>query len=194
MMNSLKLLLTTGLFALLLSNASLADDTPPRVMLHTNQGDILLELNPQAAPLSVKNFLRYVSDGGYDGTIFHRVINDFMIQGGGFSESYQRRPTGDPLHNEADNGLKNARGTIAMARTSAPHSASNQFFINLVDNTFLDHTAPNPRGWGYAVFGKVVEGMEIVDKIGALPTGRGGPFRQDVPTTAVVITNARIIE
>ena len=193
-MKTLKLALITSVLALLLNTVSLADDTRPRVMLQTSQGDIVLELDPRAAPLTVKNFLTYVEDGAYDGTIFHRVIKDFMIQGGGFTEDYQRRATRETVRNEADNGLKNKRGTIAMARTSAPHSASNQFFINLVDNAFLDHTAPNPRGWGYAVFGKVVKGMETVDKIGKLPTGRGGPFRQDVPKTPVIITKASVVE
>ena len=193
-MKTLKLALITSVLALLLNTVSLADDTRPRVMLQTSQGDIVLELDPRAAPLTVKNFLTYVEDGAYDGTIFHRVIKDFMIQGGGFTEDYQRRATRETVRNEADNGLKNKRGTIAMARTSAPHSASNQFFINLVDNAFLDHTAPNPRGWGYAVFGKVVEGMETVDKIGKQPTGRGGPFRQDVPKTPVIITKASVVK
>ena len=133
--------------------------TLPKIVLETNFGKITLELDPAAAPKSVENFLTYVRDGFYNGTIFHRVIKGFMIQGGGFTEDVQQKPTRTAIQNEADNGLKNLRGTIAMARTPDPHSASSQFFINTVDNAFLDFTAKTPKGWGYCVFGKVVEGM-----------------------------------
>ena len=161
------------------------------VTLTTNQGDIVIELNAEKAPLAVENFLGYVNHGDYEGTIFHRVIPGFMAQGGGFTTSLQQRPTQAPIQNEADNGLKNLRGTIAMARTNDPHSATSQFFINLVDNDFLDHKEKSPRGWGYAVFGKVVSGMEVVDKIAEIPTGARGPFRSDVPQTNVVIVRAK---
>ena len=161
----------------------------PRVKLQTSQGDIVIELDPAKAPLSVENFLKYVDDGHYNGTIFHRVINGFMIQGGGFTKSMQQKPTREPVRNEADNGLKNARGTIAMARTSDPHSATAQFFINVADNAFLDHTSPDPRGYGYCVFGRVVEGMDVVDKIKAVTTTTRGPFA-DVPAEPIEITAA----
>jgi peptidyl-prolyl cis-trans isomerase B (cyclophilin B) len=166
----------------------------PRVKLQTSLGDIVLELDPARAPATVENFLAYVRDGFYDGTIFHRVIEDFMIQGGGFSADYERRETRAPIRNEADNGLQNLRGTIAMARTGDPHSATAQFFINVKDNTFLDHTAPTPRGWGYCVFGRVVEGMETVDRIRAVATGAGGPFPKDAPLEAVVIERASLVD
>ena len=135
----------------------------------------------------MENFLVYVDEGFYQGTIFHRVIPGFMIQGGGFTGDYQRKPTRAPIRNEADNGVANQRGTVAMARTSDPHSATSQFFINSVDNAFLNHSAPNPRGWGYAVFGRVLDGMGTVDRIGALPTGAAGPFGRDVPRETVTI-------
>ncbi len=162
-------------------------DAHPRVLMETSLGNIVLELDRTKAPKSVENFIKYVQDGFYDGTIFHRVISNFMIQGGGFTSDYTQKPTRAPINNEADNGLQNMRGTIAMARTGDPHSATAQFFINTVDNDFLNHSAPNPRGWGYAVFGKVVEGMDVVDKIRAVSTGSGGPFPTDVPKVAVVI-------
>ncbi len=170
-----------------------AGDAHPRVLLQTSQGDILLELDAKAAPATVENFIQYVESGFYDGTIFHRVIADFMIQGGGFTRDFNKKQTRAAIKNEADNGLKNRRGTIAMARTSAPHSATAQFFINTVDNSFLNHSSPTTRGWGYAVFGKVVEGMDVVDKIRTTPTGSGGPFRKDVPRTAVVIEKASVV-
>ena len=137
----------------------------PTVLLETSSGDILVELFPEQAPKTVANFLQYVDDGFYTNTIFHRVIPGFMIQGGGLSARMDEKPTREPVPNEADNGLKNARGTLAMARTRDPHSATAQFFINLVDNEFLDHTAPSTDGWGYCVFGKVTEGLDVVDKI-----------------------------
>jgi len=164
------------------------------VKLQTNLGDIVLELEDEKAPKSVANFLGYVKDGFYNGTIFHRVIDGFMIQGGGFTENLQKKGTKAPIENEANNGLKNLKGTVAMARTNAPHSATAQFFINVVNNDFLDYRAPNPRGWGYAVFGKVVQGMEVVDKIRKIPTGPGGPFQKDVPKSPVVIENASVME
>ncbi len=165
----------------------------PKVMLETSQGEITLELDADKAPKTVENFLAYVRDGHYNGTVFHRVIPDFMIQGGGFGADFVQKPTRAPIQNEADNGLKNVRGTIAMARTNNPHSATAQFFINTVDNSFLDHQSPTPQGWGYAVFGKVVAGMEVVDRIQRLPTGPGGPFRGDVPRETVLIKQARIL-
>ncbi|HGX92674.1 MAG TPA: peptidyl-prolyl cis-trans isomerase [Candidatus Tenderia sp.] len=170
-----------------------AGDAHPRVLLETNQGDILLELDAKAAPATVENFIQYVESGFYNGTIFHRVISDFMIQGGGFTESFNKKQPRAAIKNEADNGLKNNRGTIAMARTSAPHSATAQFFINTVDNDFLNFSSPSMRGWGYAVFGKVVKGMDVVDKIRTIPTGSGGPFGKDVPRTSVIIEKATVV-
>lgn len=164
-----------------------------QVKLETNKGDIIIALDADAAPITVENFLTYVRSGFYKDTIFHRVIPNFMIQGGGFTKDYAQKPTRDPILNEADNDLSNARGTIAMARTSDPNSATAQFFINTVDNGFLDHTMPTPRGWGYAVFGKVIMGMEVVDAISAIPTGAGGPFPQDVPATQVIIKKATVL-
>ncbi|MGB5173412.1 MAG: peptidylprolyl isomerase [Thermoanaerobaculia bacterium] len=162
----------------------------PRVLLETNHGNIILELYPDKAPQSVGNFLAYVDEGYYSGTIFHRVIDGFMIQGGGFTDDMTQKSTKNGVPNEADNGLKNSRGTVAMARTTDPHSATSQFFINLVDNAPLDHTDKTPRGWGYTVFGKVVEGMDVVDAIAKAPTGTVGPFR-DVPSETVVIVSAQ---
>jgi peptidyl-prolyl cis-trans isomerase B (cyclophilin B) len=159
----------------------------PIVCIQTNMGSIVIELYPKKAPVTVKNFLRYVEDGFYNGTIFHRVINRFMIQGGGFTENYKKKKTFAPIKNEADNGLKNEVGTIAMARTSDPNSATAQFFINTANNTFLNYTAPDANGWGYAVFGKVIKGMDVVDKIEKVKTGRGGPFNSDVPEKQIVI-------
>jgi len=164
----------------------------PRVKLQTSQGDIVLELNAEKAPNTVQNFLEYVNSGFYDGTIFHRVIGNFMIQGGGFEPGMKQKETRAPIDNEAANGLKNDEYTIAMARTNDPHSATAQFFINVGNNDFLNFTAPNPRGWGYAVFGKVVEGTETVDKIKAVKTGSSG-FHQDVPVEDVVITKAEVL-
>jgi peptidyl-prolyl cis-trans isomerase B (cyclophilin B) len=162
------------------------------VKLHTSLGVITLELDAAKAPVTVENFLQYVRDGHYDGTIFHRVIPNFMIQGGGFAPGMNQKPTRDQIENEAHNGLKNVRGTIAMARTSDPHSATAQFFINVVDSDFLDFKSPNGSGWGYCVFGKVVDGLDVVDAIKAVRTGRSG-FHQDVPVEDVVITRAEIV-
>lgn len=165
----------------------------PRVFIETSEGKIILELYPQKAPQTVKNFLNYVKSGFYEGTVFHRVIPGFMIQGGGFTVDMERKAPRKPIKNEADNGLKNERGTIAMARTSDPHSASSQFFINTVDNHFLDHKSKSPKGWGYAVFGRVIEGMDVVDAISKVKTGVLGSFR-DVPLHPVVIQRAGIPE
>jgi len=162
----------------------------PQVKLETNLGDIILELNIEKAPKSVKNFLSYVNSGFYDNTIFHRVIDGFMVQGGGFTENYEKKPTKPPVDNEADNKLKNVIGTVVMARTNAPHSATAQFFINVADNAFLDHRGATMRGWGYAVFGKVIKGMDVVNKIKKLPTGAAGPFTKDAPASPVIILKA----
>lgn len=164
----------------------------PRVRLETTMGTIDVALFPDRAPETVKNFLAYVDAGAYDGTVFHRVIPGFMIQGGGMDAQMSERPTRAPIPNEARADTPNRAGTLAMARTSAPHSATAQFFINLVDNGFLNHTAPTPQGFGYAVFGEVVSGMDVVNKIAQVPTGSRG-MHQDVPKTAVVITSARRI-
>lgn len=161
----------------------------PQVTLHTNQGDIVLELDAEKAPNTVENFLGYVQDGFYDGTVFHRVIDGFMIQGGGFEPGLKQKQTKAPIENEADNGLKNDRYTIAMARTNDPHSATAQFFINVADNDFLNFTAPTPTGWGYAVFGQVIEGTEVVDAIKGVKTGSMG-MHQDVPVEDIVIEKA----
>jgi len=184
-----------ALWALFLTalSAAHADDNKPKVRLQTNMGDIVLELNRAKAPRTVENFLAYVNDGFYNGTVFHRVIDGFMIQGGGFTQDLQQKSTRAPIPNEADNGLKNDRGTIAMARTNDPDSATAQFFINVVNNDFLNYRDKTIRGWGYAVFGKVVQGMDVVDRIRKLPTGPSGPFRQDVPKTPVVIQSASVI-
>lgn len=163
------------------------------VLLETNYGNITLELDAEKAPETVKNFIEYVENEHYNGTIFHRVINGFMIQGGGFDEKMNQKETNAPIKNEANNGLKNATGTIAMARTNDPHSASAQFFINVKDNSFLDFKSETPDGWGYAVFGKVSEGMEAVNKIKGVKTGSSGHHR-DVPTDSVVITKASLVE
>jgi peptidyl-prolyl cis-trans isomerase B (cyclophilin B) len=162
------------------------------VELHTNHGVIKLELDAAKAPKTVENFLNYVKAGHYDNTVFHRVINNFMVQGGGFEPGMKQKPTEAPIDNEANNGLKNANYTVAMARTNDPHSATAQFFINVNDNDFLNHSSPTPQGWGYAVFGKVVEGQDVVDKIKAVKTGSKG-FHQDVPADDVVIEKAVVV-
>jgi peptidyl-prolyl cis-trans isomerase B (cyclophilin B) len=163
------------------------------VELHTNHGIIKLELDAEKAPKSVENFLNYVKAGHYDNTVFHRVIDGFMIQGGGFEPGMKQKPTAEPITNEANNGLKNVNGSVAMARTNDPHSATAQFFINVNDNDFLNHSSPTPQGWGYAVFGKVVEGLDIVEKIRKVKTGSKG-FHQDVPADDVVIEKAVIVD
>ncbi len=165
----------------------------PVVKITTNKGVIELQLNREKAPLSVENFLAYAKSGFYSGTVFHRVIKDFMIQGGGFTTELERKETQPPIANEAFNGLKNNRGTIAMARTNMPHSATSQFFINTKDNDFLNFSGKNMRGWGYAVFGKVSKGMNVVDAIENLRTGGKGVFSQDVPLDTVIIQSVDII-
>ena len=182
--------LLAGLALLTLTLAGSALAANPKVNLQTNKGLIVIELYPDQAPQSVANFLAYVDAGFYDGTIFHRVIPDFMIQGGGFTADLEKKETRAPIPNEADNGLKNERGTLAMARTNDPNSATAQFFINHKDNAFLDHSGKTPRGWGYAVFGRVTDGMSVVDAIAATPTGGKGMFPKDVPLETIVIEKA----
>jgi cyclophilin family peptidyl-prolyl cis-trans isomerase len=184
-----------ALFAMVCTAGFAAEPASPRVKLSTNQGDIVIELHAKAAPATVANFLSYVRDKHYDGTIFHRVIDGFMIQGGGYDPQYQERPTRAPIAHEGRaalerGGPRNQMGTIAMARTSDPHSATAQFFINVRDNAFLDPSAQSP---GYVAFGQVVSGMDVVNRIKSLPTGPGGPFRSDVPRTTVIIQSATIV-
>jgi len=164
----------------------------PKVKLQTSMGEITLALDATNAPATVENCLQYVRDGHYDNTVFHRVIDGFMIQGGGMEPGMKQKPTRGPVANEAGNGLKNTKYSVAMARTSDPHSATAQFFINVADNAFLDHKGPSPQGWGYCVFGKVVDGTDVVDKIKAVATGTSG-FHQDVPREDVVIRKAEEI-
>ena len=163
------------------------------ITIHTNLGDIKLQLNAEKAPLTVANFMKYVDEGFFDGTIFHRVIDGFMIQGGGYAPGFEEKDTRDSIKNEANNGVSNKVGTIAMARTMDPHSASAQFFINVADNTFLDFKSESMQGWGYCVFGQVTAGMEVVNKIKAVKTGRYG-MHQDVPKEDVVIENVTVSE
>ena len=165
----------------------------PKVKLTTSMGDIVLVLNAEKAPVTVENFTNYVKNGHYDGLIFHRIIPGFMVQGGGMEPGMKERPNLSPIQNEADNGLKNNKGTIAMARTNDPHSATSQFFINLTDNDFLNHTAKDVRGWGYTVFGEVSEGIEVVEAMGQVETGSAG-FHQDVPKEDDVLIKAEVIE
>jgi peptidyl-prolyl cis-trans isomerase B (cyclophilin B) len=168
--------------------------TQPKVELHiANFGIVTVELDQEKAPKSVENFLGYVASGHYDNTIFHRIIPGFMVQGGGMEPGMAQKKTAKPIENEATNGLKNNQYTLAMARTSDPHSATGQFFINVANNDFLNHTAPTAQGWGYAVFGEVVEGQDVVDKIKAVKTGNSG-FHQNVPTEDVIITKAVVLE
>ena len=178
-------------FALLASSALSALAANPLVELKTNQGDIVVEVFADKAPKSADNFIQYVKDGFYNGTVFHRVIDGFMIQGGGFDADMKQKSTRAPIENEARNGLRNEVGTLAMARTADPHSASSQFFINLVANTALDY--PSRDGWGYAVFGKVVKGLDVVETIAKLPTANRG-FHQNVPVEAVIVNSARVLE
>jgi cyclophilin family peptidyl-prolyl cis-trans isomerase len=173
------------------ANASAADN--PRVLFKTNKGDFTVELFPDKAPKTVANFLGYVRAKHYDGTIFHRVIASFVAQGGGFDKDYQRQPTQASIAIEADNGLSNERGTIAMARTSDPNSATDQFFFNLKFNGFLNHRSKTQQGWGYTVFGKVISGMNIVGRIARAPTGPGGPFSKDVPVDPVIVEAASVV-
>ena len=184
-------LLTMGLIVAVAAAAADKKSGAPRVLFETSMGDIVIELDPEKAPKTVKNFLGYAESGFYDGTIFHRVIDGFMIQGGGFTEDMTQKPTGEEIANEADNGLKNKRGTVAMARRGDPDSASSQFFINTVNNRPLDHTGKSPQGWGYAVFGEVVEGMDVVEAIEKVKTGTKEMF-QDVPIESVVILKTTV--
>lgn len=165
----------------------------PQLLMRTNLGTVTLEIYPDKAPKTVENFLRYVEDGFYKNTIFHRVIPNFMVQGGGFDTAFNQKPTRAPVENEANNGLKNEIGTIAMARTTDPHSATAQFFINVVNNEFLNFTTPNPRGYGYTVFGKVIDGMDVVNQIVKTPTGAGGPFPGDVPKNMIIIEDISVL-
>jgi cyclophilin family peptidyl-prolyl cis-trans isomerase len=176
-----------------------AQTPAPQVKFTTSAGEFVIELYPDKAPNTVENFLTYVRDGHYNGLIFHRVINNFMIQGGGYDARYMEKPTRPPIKHEgaevkAKGGPTNTVGTIAMARTNNPHSASSQFFINVNNNEFLNHSAPSAQGWGYVAFGKVVSGMEVVNKIKMSPTGAGGPFPSDVPQTQVVIQSASLVK
>ncbi|RLA46555.1 MAG: peptidyl-prolyl cis-trans isomerase [Gammaproteobacteria bacterium] len=200
-----RLLVSISLFASLLltsaawSSAAIGSQSPDiptetRVKLSTNLGDIIIELYPEKAPLTVANFVGYVNSKYYEGTVFHRVIPEFMAQGGGFYKNLNKKPTLPPIQNEADNGLRNLRGTIAMARTNDPHSATGQFFINLADNRFLDHKNKSIQGWGYTVFGKVVDGMDVVYEIGRSPTGGRGPFPKDVPLRTITIKSAVVLK
>ncbi|CAN6960082.1 MULTISPECIES: peptidylprolyl isomerase [Psychrobacter] len=167
-------------------------DMPPVVELDTSMGAIVIELNEEKAPKTVENFLNYVKSGHYDGTIFHRIIDGFMIQGGGMDAEMNEKATNAPVENEADNGLKNDKGTIAMARTQDPHSATSQFFVNVKDNDFLNHSGKNMQGWGYTVFGKVTSGMDVIEKMRGVPTGRFG-MHADVPKEPVIINSATIV-
>ncbi|MCC5868207.1 MAG: peptidylprolyl isomerase [Gammaproteobacteria bacterium] len=178
----------------LFASPVLADTTLPnfpRVEVETSQGSFVVELDARRAPLTVRNFLGHVADGHYEGTVFHRVVQGFVIQGGGYTADFELKPTTHMVANESGNGLSNRRGTIAMARTPDPHSADAQFYVNLVDNVSLD---PNPSRWGYAVFGAVISGMEVVDAIGHVATGAGGPFERDVPQAPVVIREVRLLD
>ncbi len=183
----LALIITAGL------SARAEKRSNPLVKLETSMGEITVELYADKAPATAANFLQYVKDGFYNGTIFHRVIPTFMIQGGGFDAQMNQKPTKSPIQNEADNGLKNEAYTLAMARTMDPNSATAQFFINVADNQFLNHTAKTPQGWGYAVFGKVVKGQDVVEKIKAVPTGNKG-MHQNVPVEPVTIIKATVVE
>lgn len=175
------------IFLFLISISLNVAATSITVEMKTNIGNVVLELYPDKAPKTVENFLQYVDSGFYKNTIFHRVIPNFMIQGGGFDTTFNQKPTRSPIQNEAANGLKNEVGTIAMARTPDPHSATAQFFINVANNGFLNYKAPNQNGYGYTVFGKVISGIDIVQKIASIPTGSGGPFPGDVPKTSIII-------
>lgn len=179
-------------FALLLSTGALAAN--PQVEIKTNLGSIVVELFPDKAPKSVDNFLQYVKSGFYKDTIFHRVIPGFMAQGGGFTRAFEQKPTREPIAIESANGLKNDKGTVSMARTRNPNSATTQFFINVAHNDFLNYSAPTAQGYGYAVFGKVVKGMEVVNKMVETPTGKGGPFPTDVPRKEIVIEEVKLLE
>jgi len=197
MIKQLNRLIATLIGSLLLfSTLTYATDKTNMTMIKftTNQGEITLELDAEKAPNTVANFVSYVESGFYEGIIFHRIIPNFMAQGGGFTSDFKQKETQAQIENEADNGLKNDRGTIAMARTGDPHSATGQFFINLADNGFLNHSSKTQQGWGYAVFGKVTDGMDVIDKMAAIPTGSGGMFPTDVPQEEVIIEKAEVIK
>ncbi len=187
-----RLLALAILLTVLTASAPAAQAANPQVTLETSKGTIVVELYPEDAPGTVESFLTYVNAGYYDGTIFHRVMPDFMIQVGGFTADGQKKETRDPIGNEADNGLTNDRGTLAMARTNDPHSASAQFFINVVDNDYLNHTAKTPQGWGYTVFGKVVSGIEVADTISKVKTTRHRAMGGNVPVEPVMIKKASV--
>jgi peptidyl-prolyl cis-trans isomerase B (cyclophilin B) len=187
---SMMLILTTTLSY---ATEKKMSDTPSKVKFTTSLGAIIIQLNPEKAPISSANFLTYVNEGFYNNTIFHRIIPGFMAQGGGFDTDFNQKATHNPIKNEADNGLPNKRGSISMARTNAPDSATGQFFINFKDNSSLNHTSPTASGWGYAVFGEVVEGMDIVDEMAKQPTGNRGAF-QDVPKTNIIIEKAEVLK
>jgi len=191
-MKSLLVAVLSCAVAMTVASGANAAGKNPQVKLTTTMGDIVLELYPDKAPATVANFLQYVKDGFYDGTVFHRVISTFMIQGGGLDANLKQKATRAPIKNEADNGLQNEPYTVAMARTQDPNSATSQFFINVGDNKFLNHKDKTITGWGYAVFGRVIQGQDVVDKIKAVPTGRQGSY-DDVPTTPVTITKATIV-
>ena len=191
--------LALGLICLLGLFVSAHSQTNPQVKFVTTAGEFVVELYPDKTPNTVENFLSYVRDGHYNGTIFHRVINNFMIQGGGYDTKYEEKTTRAPIKHEgaeaaAKGGLRNTTGTLAMARTNNPHSASAQFFINVKDNDFLDHRAPSGQGWGYVAFGKVISGMDVITRIKHMPTGPGGPFPTDVPLNQVVIQSATLVK
>lgn len=193
MKDLLKYALFLILFLTQLGHADMTTSQTATVQMHTSKGQITLELYPDKAPRTVENFVTYTREGFYDGTIFHRVIPGFVIQGGGFIPDMTEKPTHEPIRNEANNGLKNEPGTIAMARTQDPHSATSQFFINVKDNAPLNFSSQTPSGWGYTVFGKVTEGMDVVNAIVNVPTGNHGPH-QDVPVEPVIIEKAVIVE
>ena len=178
-----------GLAAFFALNAAALAQAANQVKFQTSMGDFTVEVYPDKAPKTVENFLQYVKDKHYNGTIFHRVISGFMVQGGGFTPDMNQKPTREPIALESQNGLKNERGTIAMARTGVPNSATAQFFVNVVDNAFLNYSSPTPQGYGYAVFGKVIAGMDTIDKIRAVPTGR-----QDVPNSTILINSATLVK
>ncbi len=191
MMRVFVVFLSIIVMSLIMENVDAAEK--PKVYFKTNVGDFTVELEPELAPKTVANFIQYVREGHYDGLIFHRVIKAFMIQGGGFDASYSKKPTRPPIENEADKGLSNERGTIAMARTGDPHSATNQFFINVKFNGFLNYVSKSQQGWGYTAFGRVIDGMNIVGRISRLETGKGGPFPSDVPADQVIIEEAKLV-
>ena len=191
MMRVFVVFLSIIVMSLIMENVDASEK--PKVYFKTNVGDFTVELEPELAPKTVANFIQYVREGHYDGLIFHRVIKAFMIQGGGFDASYSKKPTRPPIENEADKGLSNERGTIAMARTGDPHSATNQFFINVKFNGFLNYVSKSQQGWGYTAFGRVIDGMNIVGRISRLETGKGGPFPSDVPTDQVIIEEAKLV-